>query len=162
MLQFVEVLSSIRICEYSKYWMLKFHFSTRNAFDQHNLWERALQGRSPASQLNLQGHNMWNRGIVEFCKHEMWGPHCGRRCKRRRGRGCRNAHIWCKNNLDGGQDLRGECTAAFWLFFLSFYPFFSFFWNFCSDSGCPQIVLLIRTYNFLSKRLYNICYITLL
>ena len=79
MLQFVEVLSSIRICEYSKYWMLKFHFSTRNAFDQHNLWERALQGRSPASQLNLQGHDIWNRGIVGFYKYEMWGPHCGGR-----------------------------------------------------------------------------------
>lgn len=85
MLQFVEVLSSIRISEYSKYWMLKFHFSTRNAFDQHNLWEQALQGRSAASQLNLQGHNIWNRGILQTLNVGV--------VVRRRGRGCRNEHI---------------------------------------------------------------------
>ena len=40
--------------------------------------------------------------------------------------------------------------------FFSFYHFFFFFLNFCSYSGCPQIVLLFRTYIFLSNSLCNI------
>ena len=139
MLQFVEVLSSIRISEYSKYWMLKFHFSTRNAFDQHNLWEQALQGRSAASQLNLQGHNMWNRGILQTLNVGV--------VVRRRGRGCRNEHIWCKNNLDGGQDFRGWCTAAFWLFF-----FLSFFFKLLQLLRLSKNCAFIQNVYFLVKQ----------